>query len=292
MNFAKLAKQARGTAALLAVLAVPFAYAADPFIQTQIETNAQARASVNGPSVTDNHGDNSETGALLVTSSFAQMPPSTASADAIASLGFLRAQAFGTFPSFVEGNASAMARSLWSDNFLVNIPGHTGELAQLTASALVDGFADVVGDGRARIIIGAMRDQAIAGGTTEVFLESGPQLGQLGPTFNISFFFTVGTPFQFTMSMQLDIDRTGTDPGAADINFFNTVAWNGISSVTLGGTPVSDFDFDSLSGLDYRESFAEVPASPVPEPGSVFLVLAGLALLWLRLLPGRNLQDS
>lgn len=281
MTIAKFADWTHFTAALFAILAAPLADAALPFVQTQVETSAQARADVNGPSVTDTHAEGSDTAALLVSSSFAQMVPSTASADAIASLGFLRAQAFGTFPSFVEGSASAMARGFWSDNFVVDIPGHTGELAQLTASALVDGFADVVGDGRARIAIAASRDQSIAGGMTEVFLESGPQLGQLGPTFQISFFFTVGTPFQFAMSMQLDVDRAGTGPGAADINFFNTVVWNGISSVTLGGVSVSDFGFSSLSGLDYRESFAEVPPSPVPEPSSGFLVLAGLALLWL-----------
>ena len=54
-------------------------------------------------------------------------------------------------------------------------------------------------------------------------------------------------------------------------------------SIRLQGTTINNFIFESLSGLDYTQSFVrDVPPSSVPEPSSAILLLAGIMLLWSR----------
>jgi hypothetical protein len=59
----------------------------------------------------------------------------------------------------------------------------------------------------------------------------------------------------------------------ATLNFINTIAWQGISSVTDGqGNPVVEFELTSDSLTDWRQP----AANPVPVPAAVWLFGSGL----------------
>lgn len=59
--------------------------------------------------------------------------------------------------------------------------------------------------------------------------------------------------------------------------FGHTLYWGGITSLTVDGVELSGYALTSASGADYRFSTA-----PVPEPGTVALLLAGLATIGWR----------
>ncbi len=63
----------------------------------------------------------------------------------------------------------------------------------------------------------------------------------------------------------------------AAAGFGHTLYWGGISSLTVDGVELAGYDLASASGADYRFSTAAVP-----EPGSVALLLAGLAVIGWR----------
>jgi hypothetical protein len=274
------------TCLLASLLLAPTRPAFAQFVQTQVNADALARASFAGPAVVDPNGASSDLGGLVSTSSFAQSGPATASADAAAALGFLRGQAFNTFPvnsgATLNNLASATAQASWSDSWTINIPGQIGQVAQFTALAFVDGFIDVVGDARAEVRVTATRNGISLGSTGDTFLADGPLDGngqELLDVMLISGSFVVGTPFQFAMTLGVTVDRNpgGDGTGSADVQFGDTVTWGGITGISLGGQTVGAFDFASLSGLDFIDSFvSSEPPTGVPEPGCIGLVTAGL----------------
>lgn len=54
-------------------------------------------------------------------------------------------------------------------------------------------------------------------------------------------------------------------------NFGNTIYWGGISSITVNGAPLTDYQLISASGADYRYA-----TSPVPVPAAAWLLGSGL----------------
>lgn len=74
----------------------------------------------------------------------------------------------------------------------------------------------------------------------------------------------------FVSTNMFVIDRTW-----ATYDLGNSVYWGGISSVKLlGGQEVNNYALSSESGIDYRNSMA-----PIPEPGALAMMLAGLGVL-------------
>lgn len=63
----------------------------------------------------------------------------------------------------------------------------------------------------------------------------------------------------------------------ASAAFGHTLYWGGITSLTVDGVELTGYALASASGADYRFSTA-----PVPEPGTVMLLLAGLATIGWR----------
>lgn len=273
--------------------AFPFHASAGPF--TFVETRVHTRGPIDGgTSHADTKSQDSDTGASLVQSGFSQTGEWTASADAAAELGFLRGQNFARFPEFTAGDAFSEAMAQWGDLFTIDVAGHTGEEARFTAEAWVHGFVDITGGTDARVTTTARigSGPTMSGPSVHVTpageFRSGTQADAVADgyfSFNEPFliegFITLGTPFQFVMSMLTEIGRfTAGMPGSGDIQMGNTITWNGITSVTVGGMPVpaGQYTFTSGSGLDYRQSFMNTtPPAPVPEPGTMLLVLGGMA---------------
>lgn len=95
--------------------------------------------------------------------------------------------------------------------------------------------------------------------------------------------FTFGQSFSLDMQMSAFATATGTgyDAGSfaaeGSLNFLNTVAWQGITSVTQGdGSPV-DFTITSESGTDYTQAITAVPA-----PAGLWLLGSGIVALAAR----------
>lgn len=67
----------------------------------------------------------------------------------------------------------------------------------------------------------------------------------------------------------------------AESDFAHTLRWGGVSAVLdANGQPVSDWNIESLPGVNLRVS--ALPAGAVPEPGTFALLLAGLGVMgWL-----------
>ncbi|MDC8774464.1 PEP-CTERM sorting domain-containing protein [Paucibacter sp. hw8] len=69
----------------------------------------------------------------------------------------------------------------------------------------------------------------------------------------------------------------GGPHGEAAVDGFHSLYWGGISSVLDEGGNAVNFSLTSGSGTDYRDSLK--PTTPVPEPSSYALMLAGLGLI-------------
>jgi hypothetical protein len=91
--------------------------------------------------------------------------------------------------------------------------------------------------------------------------------------------FTWGGGFNTNFEIQSSIGSyvPSNGRGTATYDLAGMGYWAGIVSVTADGQNVSDYTLSSLSGKDYSKSF--VPANDVPEPATIAIFLAGLALL-------------
>lgn len=277
--------------ATFAALLLSEAATAAPFVRTDAGAVAVARFGPPGTGDTINHFGSSDTGASLVFSSFAQQGASTGSADAAADLGALHAQAFATFPSsFITSEASGGATASWSDGFTVNIPGHAGEQGVFRGSVVLHGVLDAVGDALAAVNVSSMINGQNALGFRAFFDHNGLHdpngipLTALPQVLPFEVTFIIGTPFQVSMNLVASVaPLNDAVSGSGDALFRDTLTWGGIDSIRLQGTTINNFIFESLSGLDYTQSFVrDVPPSSVPEPSSAILLLAGIMLLWSR----------
>jgi hypothetical protein len=271
---------------------------------TFVSTHARTRGPVSTPDHVDNHFKASDTGGLVVESSFSQAGANTASADAAAELGFLRGQTFVAFQPFADGDARAVSEAAWLDDFLVDMAGHTGEQALIQMSAWVHGFVDITGDALATVTVQAQTGSLFQNGPGVIvnpFGEFRPGLPAdpvadghftFNEPFLIETLITLGTPFRFGLTMVTETRQfTGFGAGSADIQMGSTITWNGITGLSIAGVPVDPnaYTFSSASGLDYRNSFLgrgpsdpDPPAPSVPEPLLSVLMGGGAALAGLR----------
>jgi hypothetical protein len=200
-------------------------------------------------------------------------------------------------------------RGSWTDSITINAPGLTGQPGVLAGTVLFEyGATTSVTASPAQLAEnwGVELTWMLQGdGLDSVSFsqyeldDEGPVSQLFDPLLNamvspapttllrpVTWHFTFGTPFD--VSMELYAIASGGGPGSADdenqewqaaanLNFLNTLAWQGISSVTdSGGNPVP-FSLESASTTDWTQ-----PVTPVPLPAGGALLLGGLAGLALR----------
>jgi hypothetical protein len=183
------------------------------------------------------------------------------------------------------GSLNTLARGIFRDELIITAPGvPNGTAGMVTYAVSVNGslFADAPGVARASWSLAADLDGGASdinvGGTQNSLVNGGQYVGAPFGTF-------IGTArFAFGSTIQLFVQLEGiaqaaynnTIPGLPNASFDmgQSLYWGGINGITVNGAPVSVFNVSSTSGTDYRNSMA-----PIPEPGALAMMLAGLGVL-------------
>jgi hypothetical protein len=110
--------------------------------------------------------------------------------------------------------------------------------------------------------------------------------GSLAGVYSFDMPIPLGPSFQLMASLDAfvqSLTSDASDGASANSNFGSTGTWGGISEVRLAdGTVVTDYRLVSDSGFDWRNGYGSAATpipTPVPEPGTWALMLAGLAVL-------------
>jgi hypothetical protein len=183
------------------------------------------------------------------------------------------------------GSLNTVARGIFRDELVITAPGvPNGTAGMVSYSIVVVGslFADAPGVARASwslaADLGGGNFDINVGGTQNSLVNGGQYVGTPFGTF------TATVPFAFGSTMQLYVQFEGsaqaaynnTFPGLPNAAFDlgQSLYWGGITGITVNGAPVSGFNVSSTSGTNYMASMA-----PVPEPGALAMMLAGLGVL-------------
>ncbi|RYG23430.1 PEP-CTERM sorting domain-containing protein [bacterium] len=222
----------------------------------------------------------------------------TASATSFVGLGQMHLYADNSGPNsgFRYGGGSGG----WIDTLTINSAGLTGTAGRLVYTLDVEGMLKSTGfSGASRIQILEYKDKQMVP-RDSVFDSSNDPLEvstdrqmvvygvasdfsnehrTIDKTVTFTVPFTYGTPFELGIFANAVAGaRSSSGVGGistAEIDFKNTILWNGISSVLdPSGQGVSDFSIVSASGTDWTQ--------PVPEPGTMAALTLGVAALLRR----------
>jgi hypothetical protein len=261
----------------------------------RVETSSPGSFILTDPqSATDAH-------AASVTSQKSHVAPNqdasalaTATAEAGALHVFATGQATNGEPAGTQSAAisSGSADAASYDSFLLLADGYSqGTLAFVTASVLLDGsLFEHEGSGTYRYAQSWNAWVAAGsnggGGAWSDFQSNYAVCpacsngGTLGLQ-TIGFYAVIGAMNGVSMSLHVDnsVFMNMGEPGSVSgtMDLANTFSWAGITSVTVGGVPVSDFSAVSAdTGFDYAKAYAEPGA--VPEPTTWAMMIGGLGL--------------
>jgi PEP-CTERM motif len=178
------------------------------------------------------------------------------------------------------GSLNTVARGIFRDEVVITAPGiPNGTAGMVTYAVSVNGslFTDEPGTARASWAIntdlnGGAFDLG-AGGSLTNGLYAGSPFGTFTATVPFGFGATLPLYVQLEASAQAGYNGSQGLPNAS-FDLGQSLYWGGIIGITVNGAPVSGFNVSSASGTDYRNSMA-----PVPEPGALGLMLAGLGVL-------------
>lgn len=180
--------------------------------------------------------------------------------------------------------SQAGVRAYGTDTFTLTAPGQsTGQSATLHFSYYVPGSFSISANGNAYataamsfwVIRGHHSDNALIPATDGEFTHGlSEQLNGTTLTvdynnlpgsriINYDLNVQVGVPFMLSQNLYVNGYASGGNPGSGSygVDFSHSAYWNGISSVTVGGVPLSSFSFRNADGISFNDSFAQVPES-------------------------------
>lgn len=263
----------------------------------QADSQATVELSAINTRVSDPHTDTGTTGAAA--DSHAELSATfhngSASAYASASPGALHAYASGLATSSLAysgaANTSGLASAAYADSFMLHVAGYdAGTVAWVTATVTIEGDVlqhDGAGDYRfaqrwwASVTAGSSLSSYTWSGydSNFAFCDACSNHSTLG-TKTIGFYAVIGAMNGISMSLGTEngISMTNGEPGFASgtTDLGHTFSWNGITSVTVNGTPASTYSaLSAETGFDFVAGYT----AAVPEPASAALWAAGLMAL-------------
>lgn len=289
----------------LLVLAVLIAVA--PSFSASASSQAYASANVaydppSGPLEEDSSNDSGPNSA----SAAASVGPSVGDAAAYAQEGVMRAAAFNSRAGGTS-TASASGVATFTDTFTANAAGYAGQEASMTVLMEIEGFLDPLG-GTSGLLGYSLRingghytvnnrfavayDGAdVAGGAfpfIQFILNDGEYSWLPGSPFYIStvraieFEFDMGAELELIGRLEATVLNDGLDAGSADVNFFHTARWKGVTSLrakdpvsgVMVDLPLDQVDFASGSGADYRYEIVPEPEGGAPAMLGALLLVA------------------
>lgn len=233
-------------------------------------------------------------GTALADGSFVSPPDIATATQGEAGLGWARAAADFAGLNRIFGPA-ATATVGWEDQVTISAPGLGGQPGQLEFRVLVQAHLEAAPIGN---VSASLRVQGYGlAGSSGSWVQWAGQ-GQFGfpYTQNVDTLATLTVPFVFGAPFELGVyaralgNTASWAPSASWPETHSQVDlldlhWDGITAVMAGGAPVSGWSMDAASGIDWTN--AVLPPSPVPEPASWLLLLAGTACT-LRRAAGRQ----
>ena len=217
-------------------------------------------------------------------------PGNISSGKSFANFGLIKVYAdFFDSTGGLHGHAAGLADAGWVDRYTISNALYTGQQGVFTFLMHVDGHLFAGDPGGSS---GFQLGRTVDTGTPNYAFASGGQANQvpgdyqetINQNLTISVDFTFGTSFDMMLRALASANLSGVGDsllgGSSGISdFYSTIYWAGVQSVTVGGTPISGYTLSAASGTNYNQSFA--PVNPVPEPGSLsLLAVAVAAVLW------------
>lgn len=260
-----------------------------------------AAVSYTNPQPSSQNWSTSSTGTVTSMQRYEHVPGKV-DASSSASFGVLRASSSasagtegGFFTDYnVVWTSTSYAR--FQDNFLIDAPGLTGTAGTVTVRFTINGTLAATALGSqtnnarpdenfayARYIFGLDPSDPNSGSENVVMkteiarvqdIHEGSAFLNIPQEFTLNFIYGTVLP-----NVTLEISTYATARSqmfvfGADVSadLSHTALWDGFTSVRdAGGNPVSNYTFSSGSGVDYVQ--------PIPEPGTLVLLLAGGAVL-------------
>jgi PEP-CTERM motif len=210
-------------------------------------------------------------------------------ATALAEHGVLKTFA-SSASSGAYGYASARATAAFSDTLMIDSPGHSGQSGMVIIPLQFDYAATLIGQlGYAGSDIYLTLDVFMGAGSYQwqrgllmspdgsvqsQSFDAGGVVVPFDDTILASVSFTFGQEFSFIASLRTHV--SGSLEHQAIVDASHSAYWGGVQSVLdQNGNPVV-YTLNSSSGTDWSRFF--VP-SPVPEPATSALMVAGLGVI-------------
>lgn len=212
------------------------------------------------------------------------------SASSTASMGLVQLQAQNTAPANVQFPAG-VGTGGWSETMTITAPGLAGQAAVWTFAVEVQGTLNSESPNLARLFASAFKNQGelpnnvpgFSRGGSDAFTTDRQRVrwdagrGQDRSIVDVVTFalpVTLGQSFNWGVYAALSAGMVAWSPSVPTVGTTTAqvqLRYGGSTGLTVGGVAVADYALNAASGLDWQA------ATPVPEPGTAALLLAGLA---------------
>jgi hypothetical protein len=219
-------------------------------------------------------------------------PNVTNSASSTAGMGIVQLQARNTAPANVQFPAG-VGTGGWSETMTITAPGLAGQAAVWTFAVGVQGTLNTDSPNLARLFASVFKNQGELPNNVPGFTLGGSDVfgtdrqrvrwdaatgadRTINSVVTFAVPVTLGQSFNWGVYAALSAGMGAWSPSLPTVGTTTAqvqLRYGGSTGLTVGGAAVADYTLNAASGLDWQA------ATPVPEPRSAALLLAGVAML-------------